>query len=1167
MALVALASCGAGAITAGIFGSRRSGGDSTPVSLTVSPGAGPISLPSEFFLSRTATLRGVRVPENTTLELALVATVAGSVVEDEQIVGRSTSNANETVVDFALATARIAAAIGDPRVADLPAQVIARARRTDGSTIELARASFVLLRQPVLTLEPNRPDLGASLIPVSGGDLSLLIDNLPSDDPRELLVEVVTLDPNPPAGSQGPLPVLRSPAQNLLVEAIAGQPSRRRIVCTAPPATIAIPAFVQVRHSLAGLSTAIGDVYYRPELAAVVARRASTRGGDLLTLTGRALIPFDFTANPPQPAIRFAQISIEKGGRSITVPIGDLRPALSTLNSIVFVAPPSPDGRPGPATVRLVTQLSIPVITDGADLLSYGAARAELAPLGVGFDEAVVNVALASTDRTTPGVASVATLFDDAAGVPFVRVFDGLGNGVFAARGVETIAGDRADIEQRAPIDLAWVNLDGNALLDVLVLNGGTTRGAHTRLFGQSSPAVPLAFSGVGFRSASRPRRLLAGSVDADALVDLVVVGSSRADLTSVLARSSGGGGFLVQPLFTQVVDRLEVSTLTDLDDDGFDDIAMAVGGVAGRLHLAFGDANGSMADRREVDLSGFGGVSTGELIGIHAAGPRPNRSLVMVLREFGGVSHALLHLTPTSTRDYAVAPIVQPFGPNAPVASLSADLDDDDLAELIVARSDAAPVLLSFQGDRLVELVGAVEVTATDSAAVRAMHFGRATEDGNGALDAVFLLQDTSAVRSERSRVTTLLVAPGPRLLDPRASRSVPEPPRGIVLVERAVGGPGRDAILVLENGLRRLTNDGLGRFADADQFAISGLVKETVTRALGPSGIADRVVMLAADGRVGVLDSQSAGMVWSPFTLITGGASVQSQSRLRAADIDADGREDLVVVLATLRGGGEVETELLVLRGDSTTTFPYVAPRTDAYANFAAPIADVGVGDFAPTDPSSHLEVVVAVSRADPARGLHFFRFDPGSAEDDWQLIESTVDPADPRIATALDPASIVVADFDGDGFDDLFLSSASLDLAQLFRQTGISTRTTGDPTQVDPLVFAASGSFVLPAGTPRSVHLTDLDGDRVSDVLVVVARRNSPGTFTLATLVSDGLAGFSGVEELPAIDVGSFGPALSIDVGDLNGDAIADAAFAWSGDGGIIPPSLRLLFGTHR
>jgi hypothetical protein len=46
-----------------------------------------------------------------------------------------------------------------------------------------------------------------------------------------------------------------------------------------------------------------------------------------------------------------------------------------------------------------------------------------------------------------------------------------------------------------------------------------------------------------------------------------------------------------------------------------------------------------------------------------------------------------------------------------------------------------------------------------------------------------------------------------------------------------------------------------------------------------------------------------------------------------------------------------------------------------------------------------------------------------------------------------------------------------------------------------------------------------------------------------------------------------VGTGGPDLSTAAGDLNGDGQADLALAWSGDGGAVPSSVRVLFGVHR
>ncbi|MBI5849629.1 MAG: hypothetical protein HZB39_01100, partial [Planctomycetes bacterium] len=226
--------CGAGIITAGVAGSRRNSGGTAQVTLTVSPASGPIVLLSGDVVLRTAVLRGKRVPVDAAAELRLEWSDGATTTSDVQLLGRVETSATETVIPFALGTANLAARVGDPRARDLDAELVLVARRSGVADEVLARAAFRLLKQPLLTLVPNQSGLGISLVPVSGGELELVVEDLPTTDVRDLSVLIVTADPNPPPGSNpANPPVIRNPGINLRTEAIAGQPTRTRIFCTA----------------------------------------------------------------------------------------------------------------------------------------------------------------------------------------------------------------------------------------------------------------------------------------------------------------------------------------------------------------------------------------------------------------------------------------------------------------------------------------------------------------------------------------------------------------------------------------------------------------------------------------------------------------------------------------------------------------------------------------------------------------------------------------------------------------------------------------------------------------------------------------------------------------------------------------------------------------------
>src|SRR5690606_15843263 len=197
--------------------------------------------------------------------------------------------------------------------------------------------------------------------------------------------------------------------------------------------------------------------------------------------------------------------------------------------------PPSPDGQPGPAAVRLRVFLPQPVDVAVGGLFAYGAPVPDLGPRGVGLGEQDV-VATAFGARTSGGLLDVASVAADAGGVPVVRVLTSRGNGMFARAGVPIEAAFRGDPTQQGPVDLAFGEFHGDGLGDVLVVNRGSARAAHTVLQGTSDPSRPLRLQTIGFRTTPVPVRVHAGRLDDDQRDDVLVVGATDAERSTEYA-------------------------------------------------------------------------------------------------------------------------------------------------------------------------------------------------------------------------------------------------------------------------------------------------------------------------------------------------------------------------------------------------------------------------------------------------------------------------------------------------------------------------------------------------------------------------------------------------------------------------------------------------------
>jgi hypothetical protein len=1157
--------CGAGVISAGLFGSRDRSDPAPEPTITLSQAIGPLSIDADEFYVRRAILRNVQLSAAAEFEVILEANVAGTRIEEIQTLLLVERTETEVSVGFALKTSTIRAEIADPTSVDVQAELVVR---VDGG-VSTFRAPFLLLRQPRAALVPNDPIRGISVVSVLGDELELGVTGLPTRDPRDLTVEVVTGDPNPPDGQPG---FLLRRASNLRTEADPNDPARTVLRCTVPSSSVPTQALARVAHVTAGRSTILTDVYYRPELTAVAARRGSVGGGELVSLTGQGIVPFALTQVPPQPSFGSVQVFVAKGGQEVAIAQSEFRPSLSSPNSLVFVTPPSPDGRPGPATLRLRVLLPVPIDVQRDGLFAYGAAETELGPRGVRLDagDAAVGFGVRASGAAPGTPFDAAVVAPDPSGVPVVRLLEALGNGMFAPLGRSVRAGDRADLEQRDPLDVVFGSFGADEWSDLLVLNRGAFRSAHVVLRGQADPSQPLRSGGTAFRTQPAPAWTHVGRFGADAIDDVLVVGRDDPRLQSEYATVDAAGAFSSRRLFAQAVTPIEASSIADVDGDGATDLLFAAGGVAGYVRILFGEAQPDFTDRRVVDVSTIAAVRSGEVVGVHAVGPGPDRTIVLVTDGGGGPEPTLVHLPPADPRSYTAA---SAFGVGLGQAggvltrSHAADLDEDGLDELVLARASSGLELHGWSSGRLQLLPGAVGLDASRTGVVMDLDVGPAIQaDGRRAL---FVVHDQPVGPGSEPRVSTLLVDQGPALADPRAEAVLQDAPRALVVGRfEVVGGVSGELLVAFSNRLELFANDGLGRHEPRAVIGAQGIVTSTVVGMwVDPTGAATGAAFLLDDGRVGVLGVDGQ-LRLSTDALFDGVGTLTPGSRMAVGDVDGDGLDDLAVLIAVERPAtGAIERQVALLRGVDEP-FPFSVPVGAARTAVPAAAVDLALGDLAPTSSGSpQLEAVVAVGRDDATnRGLHFFRYSPGVTPSEDRFVVSIIDPGDARVAERVDPGLVRVADLDGDARDDLVVVSSTQDVVQVLRQSRASTRSE-DEGDVDPLVFAVSAEQPLPEGLPEALDLSDFDGDGLADLVVQVRSRVSSGEHPLVLAISNGLGGFAQVSDVPREHVGPLGVGLATGVGDVNADAIPDVVLGARGDGGTVLPALRVLFGVHR
>ena len=347
-----------------------------------------------------------------------------------------------------------------------------------------------------------------------------------------------------------------------------------------------------------------------------------------------------------------------------------------------------------------------------------------------------------------------------------------------------------------------------------------------------------------------------------------------------------------------------------------------------------------------------------------------------------------------------------------------------------------------------------------------------------------------------------TLMLLVGAALAPPIDARPLYSTPRfsvGIQPGDMALADmnlDGRPDIVVCNNGsndVAVLLGNGEGEFAAAVRYPAGSSPENLAVADFDRDGFPDVVVagrpLAGAPRDVLLLRGDTGGVLGLPAAIQIGGEPL----RVEAADIDGDGRPDLVVANAVSPG-------LVASRGDGSGGFgaPFVVDSDVAPA--------VAVGDL---DGDGRPDLVhafgatgeVRVFMADGAGG-----FIPSAT----LVVGHTV-------------VALLIADLDGDGVPDLAAGTAgSNGIPILFGQGG------GD--------FGAGPTLAVESA-PVALAAADVTRDGATDLAVITEYRRG-----LAVYAGDGVRGFSLFTELD----GGAGPVALLQ-GDLDLDGRADLVVA--------------------
>ena len=235
---------------------------------------------------------------------------------------------------------------------------------------------------------------------------------------------------------------------------------------------------------------------------------------------------------------------------------------------------------------------------------------------------------------------------------------------------------------------------------------------------------------------------------------------------------------------------------------------------------------------------------------------------------------------------------------------------------------------------------------------------------------------------------------------------------------------------------------------------------------------------------------------------------------------DLDGDGKPDVVV---TNYGGGAGNTAT-ILRNKSTAHIVSFSPQ----ANITTGTGPQGVviGDL---DGDGKPDVAVANSNSNNVMVFH--NTSPGG----------TITFAAPvNLTAANNPGSLCIGDIDGDGKPDLAVTNLNSNNISVFRNTFPSPGT----------VSFSVGVFFTAGGQPSSVSIGDLDNDGKPDLAVANLAGNSVTLFR--NTASLGVINPSSLFNNGTISTGT--QPNSVSIGDIDGDGKPDLVVANSGSNTI-------------
>lgn len=984
LASLLLASCGAG--FAAVFDDDgSSGGEAPPPALVSRSGAIAPLLPPPNFLAELS-LENAELPAAIS-RIAVELRAFDESVRDQQVIFRlPRENAVEFILDTRNTRAEVLRRRGNQGLeeADVPA---ALHLLVDGVDVA-APLSITLLRQPRASIEGLSERIEISPLGIS--EVTTRLTSAVLQLPDESIA--------PPGTARFTEEVLQ---RNNLKQRLAFginfsgdteativkvdlDPETEEVLVTArlPGLDVPVQAHYVIESDNSGRSTLISQLFYGPHIFGTSPTTGASEGGTNVVLSGQALVPDKLDTD--EPDFSRLRIVVVKGGRESVLPAEQLRTELSNRNRLVFPMPPSPDGRAGPAGIRLEvlvdavrhTRVLERVSFEATDVFVYGDASPYFGPRGAQLREAPVQVQVQPFLQTQVPLGDALVLTAGAEGMPFLGLYRTRGNGLFTRFGAPVRAGRSLDPLQRTPVDLCISEFFTPGVVGGVILNrgvGGFAR--HSFIVSDPSTNPPIRFNDQqDIAVVEAGLRCALGDLNEDGIADLLLLPEpvSGSAVPQLYLSAVGNQSFEFRP-FSDYVGVFAFTTvrIDDVDRDGNLDLLFASGGLAPRLLLARGDGRGGYSSHDVSDLflslagSGYTPDERADVVGLHTfhVGTQTYAVLVFAgLRNTASTPPAVVALRYDASRKEFDQPtgvdfMVYPSGDWEFRSSVQGQLDGEGADELVVAAEGAAPAalsLLQIENSATTRFVPRTVPTPVESVQkVRSVAIAPLVEGAPLGLardlSGLVVAHETEVMGVTETRFSAFLAAPGSSelLRSPSAARQVDEDVLNLAVgrfrpLANSLAGAA-DVCLLLSGGLQLWRNDGLGDLSPLGQpEAVPGILPDSLRTVRARPNLQqpalETVAFITTDGRFGLMNSSGQGAVrWledsrgavidlrefvNPELRMR---PIRAPAQIRCADVDGDSRPDLIVLLGLGEEPGQSfdgEAVLLLLRGTATSS-----------------------------------------------------------------------------------------------------------------------------------------------------------------------------------------------------------------------------------------------------